>query len=235
MKIGSFQLSTLFFVITISVLLIATIVAWREAAESRTKYERIAADFGYIEGDHSSKTRIYRFVNRDYRILAANQSSAAESFRLRPAKGSRYVLHVSEFATPESTRTQDLVPSQTVDLKGFRSNAVICCEVVRFDGPTPRVVITVDSETVLDYRSPSSWGKTTETGERWPEVPMAGYQELNSDERIRFYLWEAPQAKRGFVFWLEPREAWVDRLKESGSEKNEGAEANEIDTSVSDA
>ena len=207
----TFRLSSIFYAITVIALFIATISSWRKAETIRAQYERVSTEFGYIGDVSPKKTHIRRFIHRDYRILAANRSSSAESFRFRPAEGVQYVLHVSEFGAGDSTAAADLIPLETVRLDSWRPDAVLSCEVIRHQGLKPRVIVMADSKTVMDFQATDPWGNITATGENWPDVPMAAYQELEPDQRIRFYRWEATDHARGFVFWLEPEKDWKQR------------------------
>lgn len=224
----SFTLATVLFVVTIVALVLSNVLAWRETAATHSDFERIRSEYGVIDRSNSSKTFVKRFVNKDYRIASATGRHGAESFRIVPADGVRYVLHLSEVDNPKNyayPAIEDLTPSETNALDDWRPGAVVSCVVSR-KGQAPRVLVAADSDTVIDFQSSSSWNALTSTSESWMGLGV-GQREYEPYERIRLYWWHAEGVKRGFMLWLEPYDQWKRREKEAKSIKQNSEDPRE--------
>ena len=160
-------------------------------------------------------------MNEDYRVTSVPGRHAAESFRIRAAEGTRYVLHLTEFDNSNSGhfRIEDLETLRTITFESLRNETVVSCKVLK-DETSPQVLVNVDSELVFNYVSPNDWGRITQTGESWPDIRL-GLAEIDPDESIRLYYWHAPQTKtRGLLLWLEPSDQWKERKGKSQTEHN---------------
>ena len=209
MKSFSFSLSTLLFLVTIVALALSTLFAWREVGVARTEWEHLRNDYGVIQVSDPGKTYVRRFVNLDYRILATAKNRYAESFRLVPADGAEYVLHLTETGDAYPT-TAELTPTKSIPLPSWRPGAVVSCVVTRGE-TSPRVLISADSELVLDYESPQAWKPMTGTSESWFGVASGNPRAFDPAERIRLYWWQANPSNHGFLLWLEPKSQSVSQ------------------------
>ena len=216
----SYSLSTVLFVVTIVALVLSNFLAWRETTAIHSELGHIRSEYGIIDSANSSKTCVRRFINKDYRIASATGRHGAESFRIVPADGVRYALHLSEVDNPKNyayPAIEDLTPSETIALDGWRPGAVVSCVVLK-NGQKLRVLVAADSDLVIDFQSSHSWVALTSTTESWMGLGT-GQREYEPNERIRLYWWHAEGVERGFMLWLEPYDQWKRRKKTAKSIK----------------
>lgn len=201
----SFSLSSVLLLVTLVALLLANVLSWRKSVAIHSELERVQNEFGVIDASDSSKTSVKRFVNKDYRIASESGWVSAESFRVVPADGVAYALHLSEMnysgrgAYPS---VEELKPNASVQFESWRPGAVVSCVVTSHD-KKPRVLVTADSELVIDHQSPEPWGTVKATTETWMGLG-SGQSEYDPGEVIRLYWWYAEGDGRGFMLWLEP-------------------------------
>ena len=228
----SYSISKLLLVVTLLALVLAQVSTMIQLQRVRKDNFRLRYQYGHIEVEDPSKVSVVQFSNPDYGGGMPDGIKARESFRILIPPGARYALQLADAASKSGVAYPDvnqLSPTRSVPLPA--GSEIVVSRSVRLDDGVPRVLLSSETELLVDY-SPTDWqGTMGGTSTSWPDMRTM-QNDFDPGQRIRLFWWFAENVDRGFMVWLEPIDA---QDADATSSDASSSDASSSDASSSDA
>ena len=165
--------------------------------------DKIRARFGDIQIDDPDKTYFAKIKSYE----------GDHTYRAVFPAGSRYLLHVTDMPMKNSEIPDDLKPTKTMSMNGWRDGADVILKWNVWGQDPMRLVVQTQTDELFNYEL-KDWNPGNYPNHGF-ELGADTQVEFGTDEKVILSYFGNDKLERGIVLWLEPHAMWEARQAKS--------------------